>query len=360
MDTAVMDAMGKPALSTLVQVAFIPLNIDILPMVVMSSPPGIEYPHSRGASFRLDYPGTYRIEIMLMDASGMVGTISTDVLVQTVNWQIKAAILVLGILSVFAGLWILFQSRAFWAMHRLRRRVTPRHLRIQAGAIRHSLIRSQGLNIEAPIYVREVYVRGGQSFMSDVKVTTFQRHLLGWYQLLNGRYHAPALWIFMLIIVAHWLEHVLQIYQIYGLGWAPATAGGLLGVIYPQLVESEILHFVYDFIQWSGIIVLRPGFHGRARTLWTVAMVIQTWHYIEHVLLMGQYLTGHYLFGAAHQISIGQLWFPRAELHFFYNLFVFVPMVIAVHYYLKSQMESLAATSVMPTELVEEPALGIE
>ena len=197
-------------------------------------------------------------------------------------------------------------------------------------------------------------------FMSDVVTTVIQRRQPRWFQLLNGQYHAPALWIFMLVIVAHWLEHVLQIYQIYGLGWAPAAAGGLLGVIYPQLVESEILHFVYDFIQWGGIILLRPGFQGRARTLWTIAMVIQTWHYIEHVLLMGQYLTGNYLFGAAQQISIGQLWFPRAELHFFYNLFVFVPMVIAIHYYLKPQIESLAATSATPSELAEESALGAE
>lgn len=72
-------------------------------------------------------------------------------------------------------------------------------------------------------------------------------------------------------------------------------------------------------------------------------MIIQTWHYIEHVLLMGQYLTGYYLFGAPHQISILQLWFPRAELHFTYNLLVFIPMVIAVHYYIKPKLEMIAA-----------------
>jgi hypothetical protein len=142
----------------------------------------------------------------------------------------------------------------------------------------------------------------------------------------------------MLVIVAHWLEHVLQIFQIYALGWLPDEAGGLLGVIFPSLVESETLHFVYDFIQWAGILLLWRGFRGRAHTIWGVAVVVQSWHWIEHVLLMGQYLSGYYLFGAAQQISLLQLWFPRAELHFMYNFFVFVPMVIAVHYYLQPKL----------------------
>jgi hypothetical protein len=200
----------------------------------------------------------------------------------------------------------------------------------------------------------ENFVRGGISFMYDTELDeelTASRHgTTRLMQRLNGPLHAPALWIYMLVIVAHWLEHVLQIYQIYGLGWAPATAGGILGVIYPQLIESETLHFVYDFIQWAGIIILRPGFYGRARTYWTIAMIIQTWHYIEHVLLMGQYLTGYYLFGAPHQISILQLWFPRAELHFVYNLLVFIPMVIAVHEYIKPKLEMLAALNALPLD----------
>jgi hypothetical protein len=40
------------------------------------------------------------------------------------------------------------------------------------------------------------------------------------------------------------------------------------------------------------------------------------------------------------QTSILELFFPREELHFIYNLVVFVPMVIAVHYYLRPKSES--------------------
>lgn len=189
--------------------------------------------------------------------------------------------------------------------------------------------------------------------MSVVNLKVSRQRAVDVLHDLNYRYHAPALWIFMLIIVAHWMEHVLQIYQIYVLGWSPDKAGGILGVIYPSLIESETLHFVYDFIQWAGIIVLRPGFRARVRafTYWTAAMVVQTWHFIEHCLLMGQYLTGYYLFGAPYQISIGQIWFPRAELHFAYNLFTFVPMAIAVHFYLKPRLAVLEPAKIEPTRL---------
>jgi hypothetical protein len=303
----------------------------------MASAPADIYPYSRGATFRLDTPGKYRLEIAVSDSNGVSGVTSADVDVQTIGWPIKAAIAAIFLASAASGAWLLFQTRAFWMGSALRRKARLKHLDIR--------------RLEM-----ENFVRGGISFMHDTELhdteldeelTTSRHGTSRLMHRLNGPLHAPALWIYMLVIVAHWLEHVLQIYQIYGLGWAPATAGGILGVIYPQLVESETLHFVYDFIQWAGIIVLRPGFHGRARTYWTIAMIIQTWHYIEHVLLMGQYLTGYYLFGAPHQISILQLWFPRAELHFVYNLLVFIPMVIAVHEYIKPKLEMLAALNAL-------------
>jgi hypothetical protein len=36
-------------------------------------------------------------------------------------------------------------------------------------------------------------------------------------------------------------------------------------------------------------------------------------------------------FGNAVPTSILQLWFPRLELHLFYNTVVFVPMVVAMY-----------------------------
>jgi len=80
-----------------------------------------------------------------------------------------------------------------------------------------------------------------------------------------------------------------------------------------------------------GIVLLRSGFTGTARTWWTVALGMQIWHHFEHLLLLGQALTDHPLFGAAQPTSIVQLLAPRVELHLFYNAIVFTPMVAAIY-----------------------------
>jgi hypothetical protein len=281
-------------------------------------------------------PGKYRMDVFVSDANGMSGVVSSDLNVQNVPWQVKVAIATIGFASAAVGAWLVFHTRAFWLM--------------RAASRRASYLHSRNIRLKS-------YLRGGAPFMGDTVLTEKQHRARTLYQRLNGPLHAPALWIFMMIIVAHWLEHVFQIYQIYALGWAPANAGGILGVMYPKLIESETLHFVYDFIQWAGIVLLLPGFTGRARAFWTVAMIVQTWHYIEHVLLMGQYLTGYYLFGAAKQTSILQLWFPRPELHFVYNLLVFIPMVIAVQYYIKPKLITLA---LLDATTLEEHAQEVE
>jgi hypothetical protein len=77
-----------------------------------------------------------------------------------------------------------------------------------------------------------------------------------------------------------------------------------------------------------------PGFVGRARAWWLAALVIQFWHHIEHALLQGQVIAGRTLFGSPVPTSIVQLWFPRLELHLFYNSVVFVPMMVAMYYHL--------------------------
>ena len=331
-DTSVFDEQGTPASGVLVQARFIPLDNESVPQTALAGAPAVDYPYSRDAAFRLETPGRYRLEISVSDSSGGSGTTHIDVDVATIGWSVKLAIIIVLMASMLAGAWLVYQTRAFWVGSELARRA--------------KLVQRQGQRLDhrqPQRHTRTSFIRGGISHMSEKDIYALQRRRQTWMERLNGPLHAPAVWVFMLIIVAHWAEHVLQIYQIYALGWSPLKAGGLIGVIYPGLVESETLHFVYDLIQWGGIIILLPGFHGKARTYWVIAVIVQTWHYIEHVLLMGQYLTKYYLFGAAHQISILEQWFPRPELHFTYNLLVFIPMVIAVHYYLQPKLEELAA-----------------
>ena len=147
---------------------------------------------------------------------------------------------------------------------------------------------------------------------------------------LNSRHHKAALMVFTVIVLAHWAEHVAQAIQIWVLGWPLPKARGVLGEPFPWLVKSEWMHYGYALLMLVGLIILRPGFTGRARTWWNVALVIQIWHHFEHLLLLVQAQSHTYLDGKKVPTSILQLFFPRVELHLFYNGLVTIPMVVAV------------------------------
>jgi hypothetical protein len=159
--------------------------------------------------------------------------------------------------------------------------------------------------------------------------------------VLNVRWHKIALWGFMVIVLAHWAEHVTQAIQIWGLGWSRPKAKGMLGLWFPWLVTSEWLHYGYALVMLIGLVALRHGFVGRARKAWDTAMWIQVWHHFEHLLLLLQAITGAYLLGKKQPTSILQLAFPssRVEIHLFYNAIVFIPMVIAMYYHLRPKLE---------------------
>ncbi|GAA4938109.1 hypothetical protein HD597_004802 [Nonomuraea thailandensis] len=147
---------------------------------------------------------------------------------------------------------------------------------------------------------------------------------------LNARHHKAALGAFMVIVVAHWGEHIAQAVQVYALGWPLKEARGLLGVPFPWLVSSEWMHYGYALVMLIGLVLLRGGFVGRSRTWWNVSLGIQVWHHLEHLLLLVQALAGANLLGRPAPTSLIQLLVPRMELHLFYNALVFAPMVVAV------------------------------
>jgi hypothetical protein len=154
------------------------------------------------------------------------------------------------------------------------------------------------------------------------------------YEKLNSRWHERALKLFMFVVLGHWAEHLFQAYQIYVMGWPRPKANGLLGLWYPGLIKSEALHYGYALVMLIGLWVLRKGFVGTARSWWTTALVIQFWHHIEHFLLIWQAQTHHNFWGKPVPCSVLQLFFPRVELHLFYNTIVFIPMVIAMYYHM--------------------------
>ena len=77
------------------------------------------------------------------------------------------------------------------------------------------------------------------------------------YEKLNTRWHERALQLFMLVVLAHWGEHLVQAYQIYVMGWPRPMANGILGLWYPWLIKSETLHYGYALVMLIGIWVLR-------------------------------------------------------------------------------------------------------
>ena len=152
---------------------------------------------------------------------------------------------------------------------------------------------------------------------------------------LNGARHEIALQVFMVIVLAHWAEHLFQAIQIYVLGWPVPEARGLIGYFIPWLIRSEALHYAYAVVMLIGLWLLRPGFTGtRDRRWWTAALGIQFVHHFEHLLLIIQAMTGHNLAGRPVPTSLIQLWVPRVELHLFYNTIVFIPMVVAMYYHM--------------------------
>jgi hypothetical protein len=153
------------------------------------------------------------------------------------------------------------------------------------------------------------------------------------YERLNTRWHRAALLGFLAIVLFHWAEHIVQAYQFFVLRWSRPMSMGLLGMYYPWLMKSEVLHYGFALVMLIGLWVLRKGFTGTSYKWWMAAFWIQFWHHFEHLILFYQAQTHRFWFGGTVPTSVGQIWIPRIELHLIYNLLVFVPMVCAMYYH---------------------------
>ena len=159
---------------------------------------------------------------------------------------------------------------------------------------------------------------------------------LGRLGRLNGAWHERALWLLGAIVLAHWVEHLVQAVQIWALGYQKPAARGFLGAAWPWLVTSEWLHYGFAVVMLAGLALLLPGFTGRARAFWVGALAIQVWHLLEHQILFIQAQTHTPWFGAAVPTSVLQQLWPaaRPELHLVYNTLVTVPMLVALWFHM--------------------------
>ena len=87
----------------------------------------------------------------------------------------------------------------------------------------------------------------------------------GFIEKLNGPWHERALWIYLAIVIIHWVEHLFQAAQIWILGMPRPEALGALGYVFPWLVKSEVMHFTYALLMFGGLVLLRSGFRARPR-----------------------------------------------------------------------------------------------
>ena len=176
--------------------------------------------------------------------------------------------------------------------------------------------------------------------------TSEQTAELGFIQKLNGPWHERALWIYLAIVVLHWIEHLFQAAQIWIVEMPRPEALGALGYVFPWLVKSEVMHFGYALIMFTGLVLLLPGFRGAARGWWLASTIIQGWHLVEHSTLQIQAIVGTNLFGSPVPTSFLQPFIPRPELHLVYNLIVFIPMIVAMWLHTaRSRMLSTIATA---------------
>jgi hypothetical protein len=146
----------------------------------------------------------------------------------------------------------------------------------------------------------------------------------------QGHHHGLILKVFVGIMIAYWLEHLVQAYQVYVFGYECHHAMGLLGQVYPWLAHREWTHLGYAILIYLGLVFLRDNFSGSGRFWWDTALLIETWHLFEHTLLLIQAPGRLTFWGATEPTSALLLFFPRIELHLFYKSVVTVPIVVAM------------------------------
>ena len=90
----------------------------------------------------------------------------------------------------------------------------------------------------------------------------------GFLENLNTRWHKRALQAFLVIVLLHWAEHIVQAYQFFVMHWSRQMSMGILGMYYPWLMKTEALHYGFALVMVIGLWILRKGFVGTSYKWW--------------------------------------------------------------------------------------------
>jgi hypothetical protein len=161
------------------------------------------------------------------------------------------------------------------------------------------------------------------------QLNTFQEDLI---KLVNDKHYSKYLFVFNLIVLSHFAEHIAQMIQVYLLHWERKQSLGLLGLWQSWLVHSEYLHYAHALFMLIGLYLLGFSVVGKAKVWWQAATALAFYHHIEHFIILSQAISHYNLFNSPTPTSIVQaMGVPRIELHFFYNLMVLVPMLVSLY-----------------------------
>jgi hypothetical protein len=141
------------------------------------------------------------------------------------------------------------------------------------------------------------------------------------------RYHwLGVFYVLTVAQVGHLIEHVVQMTQLRLLLLPGDQAHGIVGIF-----DNEWVHFVWNNSVAVVVLVLLVRFRHNL-WLWLTAL-LSTWHGMEHVAIIGPYLTTG-LRGAPGLLAqggliAGGLPLTVLELHYYYNLLETAPLVLA-------------------------------
>ena len=136
--------------------------------------------------------------------------------------------------------------------------------------------------------------------------------------------------VFTILQIGHLGEHSAQVGQLLWSKGDLSVAHGVFGAL-----DRELVHFVWDSLVWIGICVLLIKLGPHNKWLW-ISFIAASFHEVEHLFLfyLDRFETPFYDAGGTTGILakgglIGTP-FDRPYLHYIYNFFVVIPLVMAM------------------------------
>ena len=136
--------------------------------------------------------------------------------------------------------------------------------------------------------------------------------------------------VFTVLQIGHLGEHSAQVGQLLFSKGDLSVAHGVFGAL-----DRELVHFVWDSLVWIGLCVLLVKLGPHNKWLW-IAFVAASFHEVEHLFLfyLDRFHTPFYDAGGTTGILakgglIGSP-FDRPYLHYIYNFFVVIPLIMAM------------------------------